>query len=184
MGYMLYIQQFTLIPFVLYNLHRTLMFPGVQFLLICLTNQWHLQPGYSLRTFTGHSASVMSLDFHPNKEELICSCNGDGEIRSWSINKCSCAWVFKVKNMGWGIWFNIFNYPLLLSFLENWCMLVNVLIDLAFCVEIRVARLRWDFNPVMEDFLLPQQRMWYPYWMLRHKHVGIITGWLLLAHIM
>ncbi|KAL8120288.1 hypothetical protein AgCh_017448 [Apium graveolens] len=24
----------------------------------------------------------------------------------------------------------------------------------------------------MEDCLLPQQRMWYPYWMRRHKHVG------------
>ena len=55
-----------------------------------------LQPGYSLRTFTGHSASVMSLDFHPNKEDLICSCDGDGEIRYWSINNGSCARVFKV----------------------------------------------------------------------------------------
>ncbi|RYQ94613.1 hypothetical protein Ahy_B08g089550 isoform C [Arachis hypogaea] len=52
-------------------------------------------PGYSLRTFTGHSASVMSLDFHPNKEDLICSCDGDGEIRYWSINNGSCARVFK-----------------------------------------------------------------------------------------
>lgn len=52
-------------------------------------------PGYSLRTFTGHSASVMSLDFHPNKDDLICSCDGDGEIRYWSINNGSCARVFK-----------------------------------------------------------------------------------------
>lgn len=52
-------------------------------------------PGYSLRTFTGHSASVMSLDFHPNKEDLICSCDGDGEIRYWSVNNGSCAGVFK-----------------------------------------------------------------------------------------
>ncbi|KAG1346226.1 putative Transcriptional corepressor LEUNIG [Cocos nucifera] len=52
-------------------------------------------PGYSLRTFMGHSASVMSLDFHPNKEDLICSCDGDGEIRYWSINNGSCARVFK-----------------------------------------------------------------------------------------
>ncbi|KAF8389031.1 hypothetical protein HHK36_025716 [Tetracentron sinense] len=51
--------------------------------------------GYSLRTFTGHSASVMSLDFHPNKEDLICSCDGDGEMRYWSINNGSCARVFK-----------------------------------------------------------------------------------------
>ncbi|KAJ4957815.1 hypothetical protein NE237_024926 [Protea cynaroides] len=52
-------------------------------------------PDYSLRTFTGHSASVMSLDFHPNKEDLICSCDGDSEIRYWSINNGSCARVFK-----------------------------------------------------------------------------------------
>ncbi|KAL5071413.1 hypothetical protein RYX36_022300 [Vicia faba] len=52
-------------------------------------------PGYSLRTFTGHSASVMSLDFHPNKEDLICSCDYDGEIRYWSINNGSCARVAK-----------------------------------------------------------------------------------------
>ncbi|XP_052206576.1 transcriptional corepressor LEUNIG-like [Diospyros lotus] len=52
-------------------------------------------PGYSLRTFTGHSASVMSLDFHPNKDDLICSCDGDGQIRYWSINNGNCAGVFK-----------------------------------------------------------------------------------------
>ncbi|KAH9799346.1 transcriptional corepressor LEUNIG [Citrus sinensis] len=52
-------------------------------------------PGYSLRTFMGHSASVMSLDFHPNKDDLICSCDGDGEIRYWSINNGSCTRVFK-----------------------------------------------------------------------------------------
>lgn len=57
-----------------------------------------LQPSYSLRTFTGHSASVMSLDFHPSKDDLICSCDGDGEIRYWSINNGSCSRVFKVDS--------------------------------------------------------------------------------------
>ncbi|KAJ0449255.1 putative transcription factor WD40-like family [Helianthus annuus] len=52
-------------------------------------------PGFSLRTFMGHSASVMSLDFHPNKDDLLCSCDGDGEIRYWSINNGSCTRVFK-----------------------------------------------------------------------------------------
>ncbi|KAG6409643.1 hypothetical protein SASPL_127684 [Salvia splendens] len=57
---------------------------------------WDVEnPSYSLRTFTGHSSGVMSLDFHPNKEDLICSCDGDGEIRYWSINNGSCARVFK-----------------------------------------------------------------------------------------
>ncbi|PIN13568.1 hypothetical protein CDL12_13803 [Handroanthus impetiginosus] len=49
------------------------------------------QPGCSLRACTGHSAGVMSLDFHPNKEGLICSCDVDGEIRYWSIYNGSCA---------------------------------------------------------------------------------------------
>ncbi|GMI84236.1 ROTUNDA 2, LEUNIG [Hibiscus trionum] len=52
-------------------------------------------PGYSLRTFVGHSGNVMSLDFHPTKDDLICSCDGDGEIRYWSINNGSCARAFK-----------------------------------------------------------------------------------------
>ncbi|PQQ02533.1 hypothetical protein Pyn_24704 [Prunus yedoensis var. nudiflora] len=43
----------------------------------------------------GHSASVMSLDFHPNKDDLICSCDSDGQIRYWSINNGSCSSVFK-----------------------------------------------------------------------------------------
>lgn len=51
--------------------------------------------GYSIRTFTGHSASVMSLDFHPNKDDLICSCDGDSEIRFWSINNGSIVRIFK-----------------------------------------------------------------------------------------
>ncbi|WVZ72535.1 hypothetical protein U9M48_020975 [Paspalum notatum var. saurae] len=52
-------------------------------------------PGYSIRTFTGHSASVMSLDFHPNKDDLICSCDGDNEIRFWSIKHGNIVRIFK-----------------------------------------------------------------------------------------
>ncbi|CAK7353500.1 unnamed protein product [Dovyalis caffra] len=52
-------------------------------------------PNFSLRTFTGHNNTVMSLDFHPNKDDLICSCDGDGEIRYWSITNGSCTRVFK-----------------------------------------------------------------------------------------
>ncbi|ONI34246.1 hypothetical protein PRUPE_1G470800 [Prunus persica] len=54
-------------------------------------------PGYSLRTFMGHSAFVMSFDFHPNKDDLICSCDSDGQIRYWSINNGSCSSVFKMR---------------------------------------------------------------------------------------
>ncbi|KAL6842814.1 hypothetical protein ACP4OV_027658 [Aristida adscensionis] len=55
-------------------------------------------PEYSLRTFTGHSASVMSLDFHPNKEDIICSCDSDGEVRSWSIKNGSCVTCVRAFN--------------------------------------------------------------------------------------
>ena len=57
-----------------------------------------LQPGYSLRTFTGHAATVMSLDFHPSKDDLIFSCD-NSEIRYWSIKNGSCAGVFKVRSL-------------------------------------------------------------------------------------
>jgi WD40 repeat protein len=58
-----------------------------------------MQPGYSLRTFTGHSASVKSLDFHSNKEDIICSCDSDGEVRCWSINNGSCVTCVRVFNV-------------------------------------------------------------------------------------
>ncbi|MBA0784170.1 hypothetical protein Gotri_001763 [Gossypium trilobum] len=70
-------------------------------------------PGYSLRTFMGHSGNVMSLDFHPTKDDLICSCDGDGEIRYWSINNGNCARAFKLLRLfplcgsGWyGPWYS------------------------------------------------------------------------------
>ncbi|KAM7275681.1 hypothetical protein ACFE04_017547 [Oxalis oulophora] len=52
-------------------------------------------PGYSLRNFMGHSTNVMSVDFHPTKEDLICSCDNNSEIRYWSIKNGSCAGVTK-----------------------------------------------------------------------------------------
>ena len=57
---------------------------------------FYVQPNYSLRTFTGHQTSVMSLDFHPNNEDLLCSCDGDSEIRYWNVNQGICTRVFKV----------------------------------------------------------------------------------------
>ncbi|VAH58273.1 unnamed protein product [Triticum turgidum subsp. durum] len=49
----------------------------------------------TVHTFTGHSASVMSVDFHPNKDDLICSCDGNGEIRLWSISSGRAVRNFK-----------------------------------------------------------------------------------------
>uniref|UniRef100_A0A0R0JUX7 LisH domain-containing protein n=1 Tax=Glycine max TaxID=3847 RepID=A0A0R0JUX7_SOYBN len=51
-------------------------------------------PSYSLRTFTGHATTVMSLDFHPSQDDLICSCD-NSEIRYWSIKNGSCTGVLK-----------------------------------------------------------------------------------------
>ncbi|XP_006338175.1 transcriptional corepressor LEUNIG-like isoform X1 [Solanum tuberosum] len=54
-------------------------------------------PDHSIRSFTGHSASVMSLDFHPTKEDLICSCDNVSTIRYWNIKNGGCAGVSKVR---------------------------------------------------------------------------------------
>ncbi|XP_015074852.1 transcriptional corepressor LEUNIG-like isoform X2 [Solanum pennellii] len=54
-------------------------------------------PDHSIRSFTGHSASVISLDFHPTKEDLICSCDNVSTIRYWSIENGGCAGVSKVR---------------------------------------------------------------------------------------
>ncbi|KAJ8750452.1 hypothetical protein K2173_015591 [Erythroxylum novogranatense] len=52
-------------------------------------------PGFSIRTFMGHSTTVTSVDFHPTKEDLICSCDNNSEMRYWNIKNGSCAGVFK-----------------------------------------------------------------------------------------
>ncbi|KAK2632290.1 hypothetical protein EUGRSUZ_L01754 [Eucalyptus grandis] len=52
-----------------------------------------VQPAYSLQSFTGHTSQVMSLDFHPKKNDLFCSCDSNSEIRFWSINQDSCTRV-------------------------------------------------------------------------------------------
>ncbi|KAL2346765.1 hypothetical protein Fmac_000765 [Flemingia macrophylla] len=56
---------------------------------------WDVEnPVYSYRIFTGHSAAAMTVDFHPKIDDLVCSCDGYGEIRYWSINNGNCARVF------------------------------------------------------------------------------------------
>ncbi|KAM7509446.1 hypothetical protein LguiA_019899 [Lonicera macranthoides] len=57
---------------------------------------WDVEnPGNSIRTFSGHSAPVISLDFHPKKGDLICSCDEVSEIRYWSVKSGGCAGVSK-----------------------------------------------------------------------------------------
>uniref|UniRef100_A0A453Q127 Transcriptional corepressor LEUNIG n=1 Tax=Aegilops tauschii subsp. strangulata TaxID=200361 RepID=A0A453Q127_AEGTS len=57
---------------------------------------WNItDPAFSQHTFTGHNYSVTSLDFHPKKTELLCSCDGNGEIRYWNVAQHSCIRVIK-----------------------------------------------------------------------------------------
>ncbi|KAI3823509.1 hypothetical protein L1987_04947 [Smallanthus sonchifolius] len=83
------------------------------------------KPDFSLHTFIGHSASVMSLDFHPNRDDLICSCDRTGGIRYWSIQNGSCTRVFKghLKPIQFVCWDP--NGEYLASSLELWNMLEN-----------------------------------------------------------
>jgi WD40 repeat protein len=57
------------------------------------------QPGYSQHTFTGHNGHVTSLDFHPKKTDLLCSCDGNGEIRYWNVTQLACVRVIKVSTL-------------------------------------------------------------------------------------
>ncbi|OIW01395.1 hypothetical protein TanjilG_02551 [Lupinus angustifolius] len=52
-------------------------------------------PSFSLQAYTGHTAHVMSLDFHPKKNDLFCSCDANNEIRFWNISQYSCTRVSK-----------------------------------------------------------------------------------------
>ncbi|KAJ4954306.1 hypothetical protein NE237_011089 [Protea cynaroides] len=54
-----------------------------------------LEPSYPLQTYAGHTSHVMSLDFHPKKTDVFCSCDGNGEIRFWNVNQYSCTKVSK-----------------------------------------------------------------------------------------
>ncbi|KAK4778246.1 hypothetical protein SAY87_018433 [Trapa incisa] len=53
------------------------------------------QPNFSLQTYSGHSFPVTSIDFHPSKTDLFCSCDNNNEIRFWNINQYSCTRVSK-----------------------------------------------------------------------------------------
>ncbi|KAK6143997.1 hypothetical protein DH2020_020817 [Rehmannia glutinosa] len=41
-------------------------------------------PSYCLQAYTGHTSHVISLDFHPKKNDLFCFCDSDNEIRGSS----------------------------------------------------------------------------------------------------
>eukprot|EP01018_Ginkgo_biloba_P009921 Gb_06853 [translate_table: standard] len=56
-------------------------------------------PSYSMLTFTGHSTSVMSLDFHSNNGDLLCSCDSNSEIRYWNVSQGVCTRISKERGM-------------------------------------------------------------------------------------
>ncbi|XP_073112085.1 LOW QUALITY PROTEIN: transcriptional corepressor LEUNIG_HOMOLOG [Elaeis guineensis] len=53
------------------------------------------EPNFSLHMFAGHNSEVRSLDFHPKKTDLFCSCDDNGEIWYWNASRYSCFCVSK-----------------------------------------------------------------------------------------
>lgn len=128
-----------------------------------------LQPVYSLRTFTGHSTNVTSLDFHPNKDDLICSCDGNGEIRYWSIPNGSCTRVFKVYNSGTIYLFNSTKKFYIAECYFFWSSSFHWVDDSNLSYLFRVERTIWGFNLAMEGIWLLLQRVWFPYLMWKPR---------------
>lgn len=52
-------------------------------------------PSYCLNAYKGHSAPIISLDFHPKKNNLFCFCDQNNEIHYWNINPFSCTRISK-----------------------------------------------------------------------------------------
>ncbi|KAG6726132.1 hypothetical protein I3843_02G054200 [Carya illinoinensis] len=53
------------------------------------------KPNYCLQEFHGHTSHVTSLDFHPKKNDLFCSCEANSEIRFWKVKQYSSTRVSK-----------------------------------------------------------------------------------------
>ncbi|KAM7254677.1 hypothetical protein ACFE04_019918 [Oxalis oulophora] len=46
-------------------------------------------------TFAGHTEQVMSLDFHPKGDHILCSCDTNNEIRYWDLKTLNCLHISK-----------------------------------------------------------------------------------------
>ncbi|KAM1142549.1 hypothetical protein ACFX1X_031888 [Malus domestica] len=55
------------------------------------------EPNYCLQTYAGHTSHVTSLDFHPKKNDLFCSCDANNEIRYWNINQYASTRISKAS---------------------------------------------------------------------------------------
>ncbi|XP_077242207.1 transcriptional corepressor LEUNIG_HOMOLOG-like isoform X2 [Tasmannia lanceolata] len=53
------------------------------------------KPSKSLCKLIGHGEQVMSVDFHPTKVDILGSCDRNGEIRLWNVNKHACERISK-----------------------------------------------------------------------------------------
>lgn len=52
-------------------------------------------PSYCLQAYTTHASHILSLDFHPKKNDFFCFCDSNNEIRYWNISPFSCARISK-----------------------------------------------------------------------------------------
>ncbi|KAH6773689.1 hypothetical protein C2S52_003405 [Perilla frutescens var. hirtella] len=50
------------------------------------------------KDLVGHADQVMSMDFHPRKTNLLCSCDCNDEIKLWHVKESSCFRSFKGAN--------------------------------------------------------------------------------------
>ncbi|KAL1344078.1 hypothetical protein AAHE18_08G022000 [Arachis hypogaea] len=55
-------------------------------------------PSYCVQEYGGHSAAIMSLDFHPKKTDMFCFCDSENAIRYYDITSSSCTHVLKGGN--------------------------------------------------------------------------------------
>lgn len=53
------------------------------------------KPSKSLFKLLGHTEQVTSLDFHPRKMDVLCSCDSNDEIRLWNFRQFACTRIFK-----------------------------------------------------------------------------------------
>ncbi|KAL8054265.1 hypothetical protein ABFS82_05G128700 [Erythranthe guttata] len=44
----------------------------------------------------GHRGDVLSLDFHPKEEHILCSCDDNEELRRWDVRSGLCTKIVKV----------------------------------------------------------------------------------------
>ncbi|KAL8139035.1 hypothetical protein V2J09_005036 [Rumex salicifolius] len=50
-------------------------------------------PNHCFNVYSGHGSHIMSLDFHPKKNDLFCFSDSNNEIHYWKLNPFSCAHV-------------------------------------------------------------------------------------------